>query len=1230
MGVEPPPSGAGRPMVLSQSKMLWVLPVDARVEQELRDRALGRGAGVAGVSGADVVTLDGLSEAIVQHARVWAVDGRGRGSLWWSGRRQGSRREVELAARRVVRVFYREARGVFSRFAQRNGFIDALMEFFDECRAGGVRVRQLAAFVEHMRGRDDVAEHRLARLAELSELYTMYDGVLAERGLLDDGLVVQVAIEALEDDSIPLPSVLRGRSQVQVRDIYAWRPVEVDLAQALSRRLASERGSAGMDRVVLRLPYDLDRPSLFHYLEGTLRHLESLEGASLSVEWDASPNRSAAPPLQALAGAIWTDHRPDLLGYERDEDDTIEGLSEVLRVIEAPGERRQARAVARRVRELLEDGVAPEDITIAVRGMDSSVEQIGDALEVYGVGWSHDFEVQLGATPLAQLALQLVRLVQESFPRELFIEVLTSWAMSRVFPEQQELYGVATDAVQRADRERLLFNHELARVLRSLGIRDNQTDREDYDGGYAERLDLYVDRKRIELEEQRQRRLAEGQASPEDELPVEADEAFSRARLIRDRVVGFVRRVQTWLAPGQRSVGEHAAGLKGLLDELNVADAVSARGVMDQALRFGRQGQAMDRRLIRALSRDLQALRSLGQVLDELVGQPLDPDDPGMELVEFADLLERLFLHERWAPSVDRAGGCVRLVPVEQLCGLRAPHLILVGLTEGTFPRVQQGKPLFTDEERFAFAGFEKEVRRQMGDDTMRSSFQLKLPIEDELMFDEPLAPVPSRLAEEALLFYFGLRAATRSLTLTYSDLDAIGRRMVRSVFVEAVLNLVPEEEMGQVVVHEALDPVPKREHCVAPWELACRYALDTRDWRLARDPGRTRLDLDPEPIEELFEAATVPALDIRLATGVEEVRQRLATLPNEVLTDEVEGSPYRAWCGVVDDRHQGWLEEVLRFGAESPLSHRAMDGFRRCPQRFFFSRVLHLRQEHHRGLEVSRMDRSRLVHDVIERVLRTLEREELLPDRVELDVDRGAALRRAEEVVEGELDRWEERRNLAHPMLWEKERRDTRRLTLALVHRVLNNRGERQVAAPWGFGRGRFTSQVDVEAVPIQLGDEQLDSVSVAGEVDRVVLRQLSGRTVLELIDYGTASARGMKTADKQTLVTSYELPMAMLAAIDGLVPRLRAQGQVGSELVVSAVRESVLDGKRGRPLRAVLKEEDGHLKVQSRGLERARDQIAASVQEMRRGRFPFATRDCSHCAFRRTCRRGNYPEMK
>ncbi|MEL6182446.1 MAG: hypothetical protein AAFS10_26050, partial [Myxococcota bacterium] len=300
---------------MSQSDILWVLPVESRVEQELCDRALVRSdGGVAAVSGADVVTLGGLIEALVHQAQAWAEDDRSRGTLWWRSRRLGARREVELAVRRVIRGFYKDRKGVFARFAQRNGFVDALLEFFDECRGGGVRVRPLAAFVEHMRGRDDVAEHRLERLEELSQLFAMYNQVLAERGLLDEGQAVQVAIEALEDASIPLPRVLEHRAQVQVRDIYAWRPVEVDLMQALSQRLSREHGTLGMDRVVLHLPYDLDRPSLFHYLEGTLRHLESLEGSWLSVEWDAQPNPLAPPPLQALSGAIWTDHRPDLPG----------------------------------------------------------------------------------------------------------------------------------------------------------------------------------------------------------------------------------------------------------------------------------------------------------------------------------------------------------------------------------------------------------------------------------------------------------------------------------------------------------------------------------------------------------------------------------------------------------------------------------------------------------------------------------------------------------------------------------------------------------------------------------------------------------------------------------------------------------------------------------------------------------------------------------------------------
>lgn len=306
-------SQPGRSVDPSPGSTLMVFAVTERVEQELRRRVAQKSGPLQGIE-SDAFMLfheffEKLCDETLRYASRTSMD------VWFRGRRRASRVELELIVRRILQDFYWGRPGIFARVARRNGFVAALLQFFDECREGHTSETTLQEFItafheEH----GESVEVRVARLEELTSLFGRYERALTQLKLLDPGLTLRVALESVRDRRFPLPGMLQ-RDHIRFRDIYDWSPVRIDIVRELAGRMREEstrRGRFVEDHVEIHLPYDFNRPSLFHYLEPILRQIESLEGEALTICWDENggmcldgPGR--ARPLEALARSVWSE-----------------------------------------------------------------------------------------------------------------------------------------------------------------------------------------------------------------------------------------------------------------------------------------------------------------------------------------------------------------------------------------------------------------------------------------------------------------------------------------------------------------------------------------------------------------------------------------------------------------------------------------------------------------------------------------------------------------------------------------------------------------------------------------------------------------------------------------------------------------------------------------------------------------------------------------------------------
>src|SRR5205823_2658600 len=85
----------------------------------------------------------------------------------------------------------------------------------------------------------------------------------------------------------------------------------------------------------------------------------------------------------------------------------------------------QAREVAKTCLDLLAAGAAADSIAIAARKLGNGVaEEIGTALDRYGIRWRARLGRPAMASPAVRLGLSMLELLEQDFPREGLIDLL--------------------------------------------------------------------------------------------------------------------------------------------------------------------------------------------------------------------------------------------------------------------------------------------------------------------------------------------------------------------------------------------------------------------------------------------------------------------------------------------------------------------------------------------------------------------------------------------------------------------------------------------------------------------------------------------------------------------------------------------------------------------------------------------------------------------------------------
>ncbi|MCA1829026.1 MAG: PD-(D/E)XK nuclease family protein [Myxococcales bacterium] len=569
---------------------LLVLPDAARVEEWL----LGATRAQPFVAGKPACSLAELERELVREARR-------AGKCPAAATPQA----FMLALREAARE---HSHGRFFRIREQPGYARALGDLLATLTQGMLDPADLA--------RLDVPE----RVATLGRTLVAARALLDKAGVVEAHRAVRIAIDRLEQ-GLALPPSLARAAEIEFDGILDWTPLRLRLATALASRM----------RVRIRLPWSADRPELIESLEPALRALERL-GAGPAPELELFD--PASGPLAPFLRRLFAAEGPPQDGP--------------LALISCASPAAQAREVARRCASLLATGSPPDSIAVAARTLSGGVvEEIAAAFDRLGIPWRERRGRPALPAPPVRLALSLYQLIDEDFPREPLIDLLSSRLLWT-----------------REDGEHLP-PQALARCLREAHARDEASE-----GGIAVLLSALA-----------ARRARNGHGSADvEETQVRVSRTISALRTL----------------PQRATLREHGAALLELLAQWGLHRRLRAPEPIDA-------GPVLERAVAAALGRDQAALRCLDDACAGLArgAAQIGLAEKRFDRAAFAQVLAEALTDASLPPGGAR-GGAVQLVELRELPARTFDHLLMIGLVDGELPARPPIDPLLSDEERRA------------------------------------------------------------------------------------------------------------------------------------------------------------------------------------------------------------------------------------------------------------------------------------------------------------------------------------------------------------------------------------------------------------------------------------------------------------------------------------------------------------------------------------------------
>jgi ATP-dependent helicase/nuclease subunit B len=522
--------------------------------------------------------------------------------------------------------------------------------------------------------------------------------------------------------------------------------------------------------------------------------------------------------------------------------------------------------------------------------------------------------------------------------------------------------------------------------------------------------------------------------------------------------------------------------------------------------------------------------------------------------------------------------GRVRVLSAQSARAVTARHLYLAGMSEQSFPAAVRQNQLATEAEYRFFTNAAHQ----------RSSSDLS---------DKAL---PTQAQEEMLLFYEVLSRALQSLTISYPAMDDKAQELPPSPYVVELQRMFNGSEKQIRCAKAQLSPVP---------HVGSIYSVP--DWRIAAMAQALSRKGDRRLIAGLITHPATKPLGQAIDAGVRIVRARAR--------------------GEKFGPHEGLLTSPAvaarlaeRFGRRHCWSPSQWETYAACPFKFYLQAVLNLEPLGDLVLETDFARRGSRLHQVLAAFHREWaaaggerpataeeEREQFFKHFCKVIDHQIAASPPAG--LDGALLELDRRQILK----WARRHFDHH----AKYDRGCGQRGPTMTPTHFEF---RFGSSQpgETDADPNSTSDVfTLDiggePIRVAGQIDRIDVGTLSGKTVFNVIDYKSARRASLK-AEQLATGQQLQLPIYVEAAqvllFDGKATSLAAgywsMGAGFDEKGVLVAASSETREKTWRDTRKLVHE-----------------LVRKFVDDIRQGNFPVDSRDekCTgYCEYSLVCRVG------
>ncbi len=279
-----------------------------------------------------------------------------------------------------------------------------------------------------------------------------------------------------------------------------------------------------------------------------------------------------------------------------------------------------------------------------------------------------------------------------------------------------------------------------------------------------------------------------------------------------------------------------------------------------------------------------------------------------MSSVEFLHFFNDFILDVEVEPFFEPG---VRVLPPREARGLKAPVVFLTGLEQGVFPRTYINDWKLDIRSRFELK--KKGIELETGEHYM---------------------------LQERQAFYWALQSATQQLFLVFQYQDENGQPLNRSLFLDEVLEWVPELA-ARAKVYPLVPQLPEAfGDCLSDSEIRRCWArlLTRKQWEF------------PETEQAYFQSLFSSDFYRHLAGQIRKCHSRR---PGPVLPLFQRPASFQ------------WIART--FGAEFSFAITALEDYRECPYRFFLKHVLKTAPIFEPSILPTRLDVGSVLHEVLE-----------------------------------------------------------------------------------------------------------------------------------------------------------------------------------------------------------------------------------------------------------------------